>query len=135
MKHHYVLNRPWISSGNDGVLEDYAGFVADDEMRNKYNLLERISSAIGLNHKVSEEKNNIYSEIMRTFYDTISSFEDVDISFYEHEADSIDIEARNKERACEKLKGFNDELDHNISDVLHKNNYHLTLNGNFLGKD
>ncbi len=133
MEYHYVLNRPWISCGNDGILEDYAGFITDTEIKDKYNFLERISGAIGLNHKVSEEKNKIYSEIMRTFYDTISSFEDIDLSFYGQEADSIDIEARNNRRAREKLGYFNEELDNNLSNILHKHNYHLKLDGNFLG--
>ena len=135
MEYHYVLNRPWISAGNDGLLEDYACFITDNEMKDKYNILERISGAIGLNHEVSEEKNKIYGKIIRTFYDTISSFDGVDVSLYEYEADSIDIKARNKDRAHKKLKNFNKELDHNISDILHKSNYHLNLNGHFLGED
>ncbi len=134
MEYHYILNRPWISSGNDGILEDYAGLVTDIEMKNKYNLLKRISGAIGLNHEISEEKNKIYREIMEAFYDTISSFDDISLSFYGQEADSIDIEARNGKRAREKLKYFNKELDHNLSDILHKT-YHLNLSGHFLGKD
>ena len=84
---------------------------------------------------VDKPKYKIYGKIIRTFYDTISSFDGVDVSLYEYEADSIDIKARNKDRAHKKLKNFNKELDHNISDILHKSNYHLNLNGHFLGED
>ena len=133
MKYHYVLSRPWISSGNNGVIEDYAYHISDKEIKEKYNMFERVSGVIGLNNTVSEDKNKTYYEVMGTFRETISSFDDIDISFYEHEADSIDIEAKDMKRAYEKLSEFNEKLDYNLSEILHKHNYHVNLNGNFLG--
>ena len=132
MKHHYVLSRPWLSSGSDGVVEDYAIKLTDNAIKEKYSALKRFSGFIGLNQKVSEEKKETYNSIVKTFYNTISSLEDIDISFYECVADSIDIEAKNIRRAYAKLGKFNDKLDNNLSEILHKDNYHVSLYGDFI---
>jgi hypothetical protein len=132
MKHHYVLSKPWLSSGSDGLVEDYATNLTDNVIIEKYTRLERIFGLLGLNQKVSEEKNEIYHKIIDAFYNTISLSEDIDISFYESVADSIDIEAKNIKRAYAKLCKFNDKLDNNLSSILHKENYHLNLYGDFV---
>ncbi len=127
--YRYVLNRPWFSSGSNGIIEDYVSDLVDVGIKNKYNLVQRVSSILGLNKSIIKEKEDTYFKTIDTFCETVSSFDEVDISFYNQCADSIDIRATSVSRAYKKLKSFNRKLNSNLSKSLDKRNLNLYLDG------
>ena len=123
MKYRYKLARPW-SYNVEGIFEDYAISVTDKEIKNKYGLVERIFSTLGLNNKILKEKNRIYFGTLDAFYKTFETFQDIN-PISKNEVDVVEINAKNRDRAISKLKSFNSELDQNISSILNKDKYHL----------
>ena len=61
MKHHYVLSRPWLSSGSDGLVEDYAINLTDNVIIEKYGFLFfiRFDSKVNASDSLSVTINSI----------------------------------------------------------------------------
>ena len=129
MEYTYILSSHGISCGEDGIFEDYAEKISSKELKSRYSLVERISGAFGMNKKVSENKKEIYSKVMNTFYKTINNFDNMKVSSFERFVDTINFEAKDNKRASEKLSELNKILDNNLSKILNKENYHLNLYG------